>query len=187
MSGRRARRFGRGYRLAIDATDEDPDVRLCVIAPVKEKLHETLIDWGIKGVDHDDLMSIAYELLANAVRHSPPGQHQVSLFLFPEGDRLVVTVHDSSRAMPFIPADAVGNPFAESGRGMVLVDGLSERWNAALTPGGKKVWAVLPLQAPVPVLNLASITPQAVRRAAVIAAAVGTSRLWAVGPRQAVA
>lgn len=179
--------MGRVYRLAIEATHPDLEVRLRVIAPVKEKLHETLTDWGITGVDRDDLMSIAYELLANAVRHSPPGRHQVSLFLFPEGNRLVVTVHDSSRAKPFIPADAVGNPFAESGRGMVVVDGLSERWNSALTAGGKKVWAVLALQHAVPALRLASITPQAVRRAAVIAAVVSTSRLWAVRPRRAVA
>ncbi|WP_051710117.1 ATP-binding protein [Streptomyces sp. NRRL S-350] len=186
MSGRRGR-LGRVYRLAIDATDPDLEVRLGVVGPVREKLDNTLKDWGIGRADRGDMMWIAHELVANALRHSPPGRHLVSLFLFPGGDRLVVAVHDGSRAKPYLPADAVGNDGAESGRGMLLVAGLAEKWQADLTPHGKKVWAVLALQQPVPPLNLASITSQAVRRAAVIAAVASTSRLCAVRPSRAVA
>ncbi|WP_051778484.1 ATP-binding protein [Kitasatospora phosalacinea] len=171
----------------IDATAPDLGVRLGAVGPVREKLDKALKDWGIGPADRADMMWIAHELVANALRHSPPGLHQVSLFLFPEGHRLVVTVHDGSRAKPYLPADAVGNDGAESGRGMLLVEALAERWQADLTSHGKKVWAVLALQEPVPPLQLASIMPQAVRRAAVIAAVASTSRLYAVRPRRAVA
>ncbi|MFJ1753349.1 ATP-binding protein [Kitasatospora sp. NPDC088134] len=187
MSGQRGQRSGRVYRLAIDATAPALEIRLGVVGPVREQLDKVLTDWGIGSADRGDMMWIAHELVANALRHSPPGRHQVSMFLFPEGHRRVVAVHDGSRAMPYLPADAVDNSNAESGRGMLLVAGLAERWQADLTPHGKKVWAVLALKQPVPLVQLASITPQAVRRAEVIAAAVSTSRLRVVRPRRAVA
>ncbi|WP_051711677.1 ATP-binding protein [Streptomyces sp. NRRL S-350] len=168
-------------RVTIDASAPELEKRLSSVPVVRRMLRTALVRWGVVDDDLDNVLYVAVELVSNAVRHSPPGMHHVSLNLSPDGNRLVVTVHDLSRALPYLPDDAKGNAFAESGRGMLLVAGLSEKWGTAATSGGKKVWAVLRLQKPVsvPLPSYADehATERALRRADVITSAVRVSRL----------
>ncbi|WP_369185828.1 ATP-binding protein [Streptomyces sp. Y1] len=181
---------GRVERVTIDASAPELERRLSSVPVVRRILRTALVRWGVVDDDLDNALYVAVELVANAARHSPPGMHHVSLHLSPDGHRLVVTVHDLSRALPYVPDDAKDNAFAESGRGMLLVAGLSERWGVVATSGGKKVWAELILQAPVslPLPSYADehATERALRRADVITSASRVSRLCLVRRPRAV-
>ncbi|MET9611743.1 ATP-binding protein [Kitasatospora indigofera] len=166
------------YRLTIKATSPDLETRLSCTETVRSALRSVAVDWGIDGEALADLLTVGYELVVNAVKHTPPGWLQAVLHLSPDGDRVIVEVHDLSRRLPHVASDALANEVQESGRGLLMVGGLSVRWGVAATAGGKRVWAELALPAPVPVPVL---TRQA-RRAYVIADVVRASRLRAAMP-----
>ncbi|MEV7783538.1 ATP-binding protein [Kitasatospora sp. NPDC088351] len=79
-------------RVTIDATASELEKRLSSIPVVRRMLRAALVRWGVGDDDRDDVLYVAVELVANAVRHSPPGMHHVSLYLSSNGGRLVVTV-----------------------------------------------------------------------------------------------
>jgi anti-sigma regulatory factor (Ser/Thr protein kinase) len=92
---------------------------------------------------------IVSELVTNAIaaaagRDTETGPRPVQLRLL-GGDRVVkIEVWDASDAMP--PAGRDVGTEAESGRGLFLVDMLSDRWGAYPTQGGGKiVWALVTL------------------------------------------
>jgi hypothetical protein len=61
----------------------------------------------------------------------------------PRPDRLRVAVVDKSRRMPeprIVGPDAIG------GRGLHLIDALSDRWGTDLLPWGKRVWAEIAIK-----------------------------------------
>lgn len=89
------------------------------------------------GLEHElhDVMVMVSELATNAVLHTDGGFGvEASL----EGGRLRVEVRDTDPTIPqvhWVPAGAA------SGRGMLLVDTLSDAWGVtALEGGGKSVW-----------------------------------------------
>jgi histidine kinase-like protein len=60
--------------------------------------------------------------------------------------RLRVDVHDTSRSLPTVakvPADADADADAETGRGLLLVETLSDEWGFYRTPSGKAVYFTL--------------------------------------------
>ncbi|MFJ9697194.1 ATP-binding protein [Kitasatospora sp. NPDC101183] len=75
------------------------------------------------------------ELLTNAWRHA--GTTSPLIFVTLLGGTLRVAVSDESDALPNhrTPAD-----FAESGRGLLLVDQLTHRWGIDPLRHGKTVW-----------------------------------------------
>ncbi|WP_189275933.1 ATP-binding protein [Kitasatospora griseola] len=148
--------------MTIVATAPEMEGRLASVRLVRHRARDVLASWGLDGGDMDDTLYVVGELVANAAQHSPPGVHHVSLHLSPDGGSLVVTVHDLSRAMPYVPTGAEANPVALSGRGLLLVAGLSENWGAVPTAGGKKVWAEMRLKVPVPPPRRQSRTNQPV-------------------------
>ncbi|MFF6810759.1 ATP-binding protein [Streptomyces sp. NPDC012403] len=77
------------------------------------------------------------ELVANVVRHVPDRRCRLCFLLQPGGVR--VEVADDC---PKLPAPAVGGELGESGRGLVIVDAVTDRWGVAVRPGGrgKTVW-----------------------------------------------
>lgn len=81
------------------------------------------------------------EVVANAVRHAGHGEVTVRAHLL--SGLLRVEVLDGS---PDLPPDAGDpGPEAESGRGLLLIEALAERWGATPTHGGKCVWFELAL------------------------------------------
>lgn len=90
------------------------------------------------GLDHlvEDARLVASELATNAVRHAP----SVFTIMLEIGEALVVlTVGDASRRAPL---RAVGDLMDVGGRGLVLVEHLSDAWGVNAGPdGGKSVWA----------------------------------------------
>ncbi|MDJ0383034.1 ATP-binding protein [Streptomyces sp. G-G2] len=76
------------------------------------------------------------ELVANVVRHVPGRGCAVLILLRPQGLR--VEVADGS---PSPPRPASGPaPLAEGGRGLLLVEAVTDRWGSDATANGKTVW-----------------------------------------------
>lgn len=94
------------------------------------------------GVDTDDVLLAMTETVTNAVRHgSPP----VSVELVNDPPHLRVEVTDGSDVLPRVPRQERDR---EGGRGLALLEDLTERWGVSrLTGGGKTVWFLFPSSA----------------------------------------
>ncbi|MFF4922071.1 ATP-binding protein [Kitasatospora sp. NPDC001261] len=77
------------------------------------------------------------ELVSNAVRHA--AGRTIGLHVSRKPGWLRIEVRDSSRALPCMIL-AEPQPVNERGRGLRVVDDLSDRWGADLLPRGKGVW-----------------------------------------------
>lgn len=92
--------------------------------------------WGL--LDVADAAELAMtELIANVVRHVPGRCCQTMIFLLP-GRGVRVEVADAS---PRLPRAVVGDALDEGGRGLLLVDAVTDDWGVE-THGdrGKTVW-----------------------------------------------
>lgn len=79
------------------------------------------------------------ELVTNALVHATRHDQLIRLSLEVDEDLLWITVEDASDTLPQQRGDADG----ESGRGLLLVDALSEAWGWGPREGiGKQVWCV---------------------------------------------
>ncbi|MER7623996.1 ATP-binding protein [Streptomyces sp. NPDC126503] len=94
-----------------------------------------LADWGLDA-RADDVLVCVSELATNALLHGvPPGRgYRLHLYLELPG-ALRVEVHDSGDGTP-----RVREPSGESGRGLLLVDALADRWGVGERDPGKIVW-----------------------------------------------
>jgi anti-sigma regulatory factor (Ser/Thr protein kinase) len=96
-----------------------------------------LTAWGL--LDVADAAELALtELIANVVRHVPGRRCQTLIFLLPDG-RVRVEVADAS---PRLPRAVVGDALDEGGRGLVLVDAVTDGWGVEVRSDGrgKAVW-----------------------------------------------
>jgi hypothetical protein len=97
---------------------------------------DRLFAWGRPALVDDALILVA-ELATNAVLHAR-SEFIVSVSF--DHATLRVSVRDAS---PALPALQDPNPDSLSGRGMVLVSAVAERWGTELLADGKVVWAEL--------------------------------------------
>jgi anti-sigma regulatory factor (Ser/Thr protein kinase) len=107
------------------------------------RLHARLVllEWGLAALS-DSIEHLVSELVTNGVRASRAmGRDAVRMWLVSDLGRVVVFVWDASPLPPAPAADPGAD--AESGRGLLLVEALSERWgHFGYDGGGKVVWAV---------------------------------------------
>lgn len=83
----------------------------------------------------DDAQLLISELVTNAVRHgAPPLTLQLTC---DESTGMTARVSDNDPALPTCTA---ASDQAESGRGMALVDLISDAWGVEPAPPGKAVW-----------------------------------------------
>jgi anti-sigma regulatory factor (Ser/Thr protein kinase) len=90
--------------------------------------------WGLPQIA-DTVELLVSELIGNAVRHT--GARTVGLRMQWRRGWVRVEVRDPSRALPcLLPVRDLDT----SGRGLFLVDMLSDRWGVDLQPRGKTTW-----------------------------------------------
>jgi anti-sigma regulatory factor (Ser/Thr protein kinase) len=109
-------------------------------AEARRRVRDAIRSWQVP-VDLDAALLLTSELVTNAVRHEAGhGAQAVVLAIACSRGRLRVDVHDTSRSLPEVaevPADA------ETGRGLLLVETLSDEWGFYRTPAGKAVYFTL--------------------------------------------
>ncbi|MFE1508778.1 ATP-binding protein [Streptomyces sp. DSM 116494] len=96
-----------------------------------------LIGAGLAGVSDAAELALT-EVVANVVRHVPGRRCRICFLLKPGGVRVEV-----ADECPRLPVRGGGDGLEEEGgRGMVIVDAVTERWGVDVCPGGlgKTVW-----------------------------------------------
>jgi len=117
-------------------------------APGCARLHATAVlhEWGLGALTETGEL-VTSELVTNAIlaatelpAHVYVGLPTVHLRLLADEHGVVIGVWDAN---PHSPAPQQAAPDEESGRGLMLVDALYERWGSETVPGwsGKVVWA----------------------------------------------
>ena len=97
-----------------------------------------LSTWGMADLADAGTL-IVTELLSNAIDHTSSRTARVVVHRTGE-DRVRIGVADTGRGIP----DARRPPeTAEEGRGLLLIQALSDHWGYDRTPAGKLVWAEL--------------------------------------------
>lgn len=113
-------------------------VRRIVSAQLRYWHLDPLIDQAALGVT---------ELLTNVHRHAQPDKTctvEIELLF----DRLTVSVHDHDPRLPTLRA---AEPFDTGGRGLSLIEAVSESWGVRPQGAeGKTVWFALPAHCPSP-------------------------------------
>jgi anti-sigma regulatory factor (Ser/Thr protein kinase) len=100
----------------------------------------TLRTWGVSRDAADAVLLIVSELATNALVHTD-GRVRLDLTLL--DNRVRVSVTDSSPRTPVKPT-SIGWE-ATGGRGILLVEAMSETWGTVPVSGGKQVWAEYPI------------------------------------------
>jgi two-component sensor histidine kinase len=95
----------------------------------------TLRDWNVDESRIEPVMLVANELVANAIVHARSAP-VLSLTESSSGD-LLLRVSDESRALPVPQAPTTDD---DGGRGLILVEALSDRWGIDTGDAGKSVW-----------------------------------------------
>ena len=111
------------------------------------RLHARLVlaEWDLKALAETAELIVS-ELVTNAVRASAglpgrrPGLPTVELWLSADHEGVLIEVWDADERMPVCEQP---DPDAEHGRGLLLVEALSEEWGTRRPAGypGKVVWA----------------------------------------------
>jgi anti-sigma regulatory factor (Ser/Thr protein kinase) len=99
----------------------------------------TMRSWRVKQ-EADSVLLVVSELVTNAVVHT---RGEVRLDLTLSGDRLRVAVSDSSPRAPARQASVDWE--ATGGRGLLLVEAVSDTWGSVPLSGGKQVWGEIAL------------------------------------------
>jgi anti-sigma regulatory factor (Ser/Thr protein kinase) len=137
---------------------------LTAVREARSVVHRVLATWRADAI-FDDVVLVASELVANALRHGlhieescgrldgDPGPVRISLVS--TGSHVICAVTDPSGEPP-VRQSQDADPLAGSGRGLQLVESLSLCWGWTLLDGdrevagvdpvyGKSVWAIFPL------------------------------------------
>lgn len=100
----------------------------------------TLREWGLEELAFD-IELVVSELVTNALRHAVPhlaSSWPIKLRLLHHAAHVVCAVQDPCERSPVIAED---DEFAESGRGLHLVEALAVAWGWSMLRHGKVVWA----------------------------------------------
>ncbi len=104
------------------------------VPDARDLVADVMRQWGLRHLAND-MMLIADEMVANAVRHA---RTPLRVELRRAGERIVLEVTDSS---PEEPRLIVSQPGEFGHRGIFLIDAIATRWGTRWIDGGKVVWA----------------------------------------------
>ncbi|MFI6288250.1 ATP-binding protein [Streptomyces sp. NPDC051018] len=105
-------------------------------ATARRLTHSVVVrQWALSAQIAENAVLLVSELVGNAVRHT--GARVFGLRMTRRPGWIRVEVRDPSRGLPcLLPVQ----PMDISGRGLFLVDKLSDRWGVDLLPRGKTTW-----------------------------------------------
>ncbi|MEV5438008.1 ATP-binding protein [Streptomyces sp. NPDC052682] len=106
-------------------------------AAIARRLAQVVVlrEWRLGPRTTEDAVLLVSELVGNAVRHT--GARVFGLRMRRPRGRIRVELRDPSRGLPcLMPVQEMDL----SGRGLFLVDKLSDRWGVDLLPRGKTTW-----------------------------------------------
>ncbi|MFF4753116.1 ATP-binding protein [Streptomyces sp. NPDC002514] len=109
------------------------------VPALRRILRQHLTHWGLLGVVEPAQLCVS-ELATNVIKHVGVGT-QARLVVSMEGTNLRLEVQD-----PFLgklPEQTSAEGEDEGGRGLALVDAISEKWGVRLTPRWKGTWCEL--------------------------------------------
>lgn len=115
------------HRLNMSLTVEPAGLRA-----VRHDIASRLGEWGLGSIA-GDVVSVVVELLTNVLEHA---EGTCDLEIEALADQLFVRVGDTVMALP---AMRPRSNTAEEGRGLLLVDVLTEHWETTITVSGKVV------------------------------------------------
>ncbi|WP_436319901.1 ATP-binding protein [Streptomyces massasporeus] len=98
--------------------------------------------WRMPGPIAEAAVLMVSELVTNVVRHT--GARTMGLRVRRRAGWIRIEVRDPSRGLPCLMAPGEGM----NGRGLRVVDQLSDRWGVDLLPRGKTIWVELRLASP---------------------------------------
>ncbi|MGA4902643.1 ATP-binding protein [Streptomyces griseoincarnatus] len=116
------------------------------VAALRMDVRARLREWGIQEVIDEAQLCVS-ELVSNVITHVGPGT-PVSLLLSLRSARLRIEVRDPDAGV--LPTLMRATEDAENGRGMALVDALSDRWGVDLHRDGKVTWCEIVTVSEVP-------------------------------------
>lgn len=109
-------------------------------ASAARRLVRTALDtWGL-GVLADDSCVIVSELVTNSLDHTRSRNIRVTVSRPTPGWVRVAVVDKAPRTLPEMRTASASDT---GGRGLVVVEALSDRWGTDLLGWGKRVWAEL--------------------------------------------
>jgi anti-sigma regulatory factor (Ser/Thr protein kinase) len=112
------------------------------VAVARAFVRDTLTAWGVS-TRIDDLVLMASELITNAVLH---GRGGIQVVLALSGGLVRVEVVDDGQAMAR-PRALQPGPDVMTGRGLAIVDALSDAWgNGRDAHGRTRVWLEVPVR-----------------------------------------
>lgn len=112
------------------------------VAVARRRLSSELVDSGVYESVVDDASVIVSELISNALRHARPlPSGQVRVCWLRRGDVLELEVSDGGAMTE--PRRGPGTLSSLGGRGLGIVEALSEGWGVRHEEGATTVWAVL--------------------------------------------
>jgi len=85
-----------------------------------------------------EALLVLSEVVSNAIAHGSRSDDRVELAWTLAGGHLAVAVRDSARAAT-APVVLAGDTTRESGRGLRVLDRLTESWNERITDGHREV------------------------------------------------
>ncbi len=112
------------------------------VGQARSEARAVLLGWGCRAEAADAVVLVVSELASNVVRHARVPGRFFEVRLENLGDVCEVEVSDTCDAHPRLSAPGAK---AESGRGLMLVAALAEKWGSRDRTTGKTVWARVPL------------------------------------------
>ncbi|WP_426562208.1 ATP-binding protein [Angustibacter sp. McL0619] len=110
------------------------------VSRVRHALAAALADWGVNGEDFEVAVLLTSEIVTNAIRYGGP---PMELHAQITGAELLVSMDDGGHEA-VVPVENV-QWYDKGGRGLHLVEALSNRWGVRDCLRGKQVWFELKL------------------------------------------
>ncbi|TQK44185.1 anti-sigma regulatory factor (Ser/Thr protein kinase) [Streptomyces sp. SLBN-118] len=101
-------------------------------------LRAFLTRWEMPGLSDAAELALT-ELVANVVRHVPGRRCTLLILRRPDGLRVEVGDEHPRCPRPVRPGCG-GDELDEGGRGLMLVEAVTDRWGVIPVPGGKTMW-----------------------------------------------